>query len=60
MLQRRKAIEIIKQQLDGDYKAQPRKHFIHYGRTELKVLMDAIYGCPPKCKQEEVPKLFAD
>ena len=68
MVDRREAVSLILHQLgqgvdkytradDGwDSKTQPW----HYGRVELRILMDFIYGGPPRDEEEEIPSMRGD
>lgn len=47
---REKAVELINKQLDSNYPAYKP----HYGREELRELMDFIYGGKPTCESEEI------
>jgi hypothetical protein len=45
----------INAQLDGAIEREGEaKHFHHYGRFELRALMDLIYGGEPKSDDEKI------
>lgn len=48
------AVNIIQRQLHGDGAILSKKTAYHYGKEELKQLLDALYGGPPACKEEEL------
>ena len=59
MLSREDAVNLIKRQLsiEGMHEVQGNKtkpHFWHYGKVELRELMDAIYGGPPQSDSEKI------
>jgi len=51
-LSRRDAVNVVRRQLNGDSPAAMRKSCWHYGKVELRELLDAIYGGPPTRKDQ--------
>ena len=52
---RHQAVAFIKKQLDHSYEPTMNKgDRVHYGKVELRELMDFIYGGPPQSKRERL------
>ena len=54
MKTRAEAIVLIMKQLDNDTPASTNKNYYHYGKQELKELMDFIYEGTPVYKDENI------
>ena len=54
-MNRKDAVELIHKQLDYDYCFR-NKNAPHYGRLELRELLDEIYGGPPLTESERIMK----
>ena len=53
MLGREKAVELIQNQFDFQYETEQKAAW-HYGKMELRALLDAIYGGPPANQTEKL------
>ena len=51
-LSRRDAVNVVRRQLSGDSPAAMSKTCWHYGKVELRELLDAIYGGTPVRKDQ--------
>lgn len=51
---RREATALIEKQLNNETPADKEKSGWHYGKKELRELMDAIYGGVPACDEEKI------
>lgn len=56
MKSRAEAVELIRKQLDHETPEQEQGPSLwHYGRFELRLLMDFIYEGEPKTEEEYIP-----
>ena len=57
MIERKELGKFIRKQLDYVRRPTelPKPNTSHYGRQEIKELLDLIYGGPPMDKGEELP-----
>ena len=62
-MERSEAVKFVRAQLERDGWLKPNANSrddagkndrVHYGKCELRELMDAIYGGPPRSKEEEL------
>lgn len=49
---RKETVELIYKQLDMETSAAKNKSHHHYGKAELRELLDFIYGGPPENEEE--------
>ena len=54
LVPRRDVVTFARKQLDSDKCSRPKGHKQHYGKQELRELLDMIYGGPPKTEEEEL------
>lgn len=53
-LTRAEAVRLIEYQLNDTKDSEAKPNTYHYGRVELRALMDMIYGGPPQSEEEKI------
>lgn len=54
MKDRKSAVNLINEQLHGNLPRVNKGRQWHYGKVDLRELMDFIYGCEPKSDEEMI------
>jgi hypothetical protein len=64
MITRQELVKFIQRQLDNTKVPVPDKHMRnyhdlawHYGISDLRAVLDLVYGGPPRCAEEELRKV---